>query len=257
MDPAIESAFQAMRGEMLALEERMKTGWQAEAFSVGKRVEELEKDLKASATDGDGGKGKKFRHKDAGNVKPAPWDANGTFIDLSMEIRMWASALHDDYDALLDEQERDLKVYLLPATVDAMIFEDFKQMDKYLFQMLMATVKGSAKGYVINAERSGFQAWAQLVQHFDARTGVDKTVAYARLVGPTEIWGQSKDAIQARETMIKWELEKSEYVKKFGAFDEEAAKLGLKSIMPRSMFGESGSSEDKFMLTTQSCERRY
>jgi cellular nucleic acid-binding protein len=60
-------------------------------------------------------------------------------------------------------------------------------------------------------------------------------------VNPTAIWGQAKDAAQARETMMKWELEKSEYIKKFGMFDEEAAKLGLKCIMPKVMFGENGS----------------
>ena len=80
--------------------------------------------------DGDGKqKGKKFNQKDASNVKPSPWDSDGAFIDLNMEIRMWASALHEDFDALLDEQERDIKVYLVPAGIDELIYEDFKQMD--------------------------------------------------------------------------------------------------------------------------------
>ena len=40
--------------------------------------------------------------------------------------------------------------------------------------------------------------------------------------------------------MQKWEEEKGEYMKEFGTMDDEAQKLGLKSTMPKEMFGESG-----------------
>ena len=57
---------------------------------------------------------------------------------------------------------------------------DLKEMDRTLYQLLVACTKGEAKNYV-NTERSGFKAWKQMVSHFDPRTGADRSVAYSRV----------------------------------------------------------------------------
>ena len=58
---------------------------------------------------------------------------------------------------------------------------DLKEMDRRLYQLLVACTKGEAKNYVCNTERSGFKAWKQMVSHFDPRTGADRSVAYSRV----------------------------------------------------------------------------
>ena len=62
--------------------------------------------------------------------------------------------------------------------MDLVKYSDFKRMDEYLWDQLVATVRGSAKTRIKSAAASGFQGWAQLVQHYDPRNGADITVAY-------------------------------------------------------------------------------
>ena len=94
-----------------------------------------------------------------------------------MELRVWAGALHDDLNILIDMAEREEKYLTKEIAVehdildDLTILEDFDQLDRHLWQTLMGSVKGHAKGFVDNPEHSGFKAWKQLVQHFDPRTG--------------------------------------------------------------------------------------
>jgi uncharacterized protein YPO0396 len=55
MDPVVEATFQRMREEMVAMETRMKADWQAEAFNIGKRLEEFDKVIeKMGEKEGDG-----------------------------------------------------------------------------------------------------------------------------------------------------------------------------------------------------------
>ena len=184
----------------------------------------------------------KWQHKDAKDIKPGNWDESMAFMDLMIEVRTWTGTLHEDYPSLMDRQEKDVKTFITSDNVNSndRTYPDFKKMDKLLWNMLITCIKGPGKTYMLNPSESGFQGWAQLVQHFDPRSGVDKTLAYSRIVNPVMVFGQANDTSQARQIMLKWEEEKAQYVKKFCQIDEEAQKLGLKSIMPKSMFGESG-----------------
>ena len=62
--------------------------------------------------------------------------------------------------------------------------DDFKELDRRLYQVLISCTGGEAKNHVCNPERSGFKAWKQMVSHFDPRTGADRSVAYARVTHP-------------------------------------------------------------------------
>ena len=162
------------------------------------------------------------------------------FADLSMEVRTWAKAMHQDYAKLMDQAEKDVGEFLTVDNVDLQVFPDFAEMDGYLWRILVGTVKGDAKAYLKCEAESGFQAWSQMTQHFDPRGSVDRTVAYQRISNPVPFLGQAKDATQARLLMQRWESETAQYERKFKTVDTEAKMLGLKSIMPSGMFGESG-----------------
>ena len=52
--------------------------------------------------------------------------------------------------------------------------DDFRDIDRRLFQVLISCTEGEAKNCVCNPERSGFMAWKQMVRgHFYLRTGSD------------------------------------------------------------------------------------
>ena len=143
--------------------------------------------LEQGGGNGGGGQGHKFRYKEASPLVPSVWKGDKhaePFSTLAMELRVWAGALHDDLNTLIDMAEREEK-YLTKEIAsdqdildDLAIQEDFDQLDRHLWQTLQRAVKGHAKGFVDNPERSGFKAWKQLVQHFDPRTGADRSVAY-------------------------------------------------------------------------------
>ena len=241
-----------MEGQAMVLTARMDDVVQkiqkAEDFNKAiKKMEDIEKMVnKLEASKDDRRQEGKFSHKDARDVKPGPWDNSNSFMDLMVELKTWAGTFHEDYPALMQMQEKDVKTFLVDGIQpDGETYADFLKLDKYLWNMLVTTVKGTAKTYMKNPAESGFQGWAQLIQHYDPRSGADKTVAYGRVVNPVEVFGQAVDTKQAREVMLKWEDEKAQYIKKFGEIDDEAQKLGLKSIMPKSMFGESGAFRGK------------
>ena len=62
--------------------------------------------------------------------------------------------------------------------------QDLKEMDRRLYQVLIARTKGEAKTCVCNPERSGFKACKQMVSDFDPRRGADRSVAYSRVTHP-------------------------------------------------------------------------
>ena len=91
---------------------------------------------------------------------------NESFTAFKMELQNWVGALHDHM----------LKVMELAETKEGRITEadvrntgmsqdtinDLKEMDRRLYQLLVACTKGEAENYVRNTERSGFKAWKQM-----------------------------------------------------------------------------------------------
>ena len=223
MDATIQQAFVDLRAEMAQSVATSEATTQQRLENVntfakvdGKIsgieliVKHLETMVQASAKDKAAAKSP-FNYKDAKDAKPGPWDKTIPFVDLSMELRNWARNLHDDYMQLMDETEKDVGQFLTKDTVDMNKFPDFVELDKYLWTMLVSVVKGDAKGYLKNSAESGFQGWAQLVQHYDPRGSVDKTVAYQRVITPIPYIGQAKDSGQARLLMQTWETEVAQY----------------------------------------------
>ena len=66
-----------------------------------------------------------------------------------------------------------------------------KEMDRRLYQKLIACTKGEAKKYVCNPERSRFKAFKQMVSHLDPKTSADRSVAYAPVTHPGSHSGQT------------------------------------------------------------------
>ena len=54
---------------------------------------------------------------------------------------------------------------------------DFKEMDRRLYQLLVACTKGRREELCCNTEKSGFKAWRQMVSHFHPRADADRSVA--------------------------------------------------------------------------------
>ena len=153
----------------------------ANILALGQNAGDLMERVKALEQRGDGlNRGRKFRFKEASSLKPSVWKGDKhaePFSTLAMELRVWAGALHDDLNVLIDLAGREER-YLTKEIAnerdildDLASLEDFDQLDRHLWQTLQRAVKGHAKGFVDNPERSGFKAWKQLVQHFDPRTG--------------------------------------------------------------------------------------
>ena len=111
---------------------------------------------------------------------------NESFTAFKMELQNWVGAWHDHM----------LKVMELAETKEGRITEadvrntgmsqdtinDFKEMDRRLYQLLVACTKGEAKNYGRNTERSGFKAWKQMVSP-------DRSVAYSRVTHPVSLSG--------------------------------------------------------------------
>ncbi len=231
MDPAVVAAIAEVREAAQGMAMQLDAKWEEKFKMLEKAMEKM---------NGDKSKADRFNHKDAKEVKPGAWCENQPFADLALEMRTWASTLHDDFNELMDMAEKNPGSFTDDRDVDEAMYPDYKKMSKHLWNMMVITVKGDAKAYIKNPKESGFQGWAQLVQHYDPRGGADKTVAYARLVNPVYAFGQARDAGEARQLMQKWESEVAQYEKKFQTIDDEAKTLGLKSIMPKGMFGENG-----------------
>ena len=120
----------------------------------------------------------RFRYKDAKEVEPRSWDDNSSLTVLMTEVKAWAAALHEDFPVLLVMAEKDLQYFITGDNVDLVKYSDFKRMDEYLWDQLVATMRGRAKTRIKNAAASGFQGWAQLLQPYDPRNGAGLTVAY-------------------------------------------------------------------------------
>ena len=252
MDPATQLAFDTLKLDMQQMIASMEEKYRVEIEKDGGQketmmkkvdyIESLVKNLETQAknNDGEGGGKGKFKYRDAKDVRPGIWDGNTLFADLSMELRTWARTLHEDFISLIDMAEKDTGEFLTTMNIDEVAFPDFEQIDRYLYNILVVTVKGDAKTYVNNPGESGFQAWAQMTQHYDPRGTVDRTVAYGRLVNPVPHFGQATNVDQARQAIQKWEAEVVQYEKKFKIIDVEAKMLGLKTLMPKEMFGENG-----------------
>ena len=120
----------------------------------------------------------RFRYKDAKEVEPRSWDDNSSLTVLMTEVKAWAAALHEDFPVLLVMAEKDLHYFITEDNVDLVKYSDFKRMDEYLWDQLVATMRGRAKTRIKNAAASGFQGWAQLLQPYDPRNGAGLTVAY-------------------------------------------------------------------------------
>ena len=64
------------------------------------------------------------------------------------------------------------------------ITSDVKEVNRRLFQLLVACSRREAKNFVCNTGRSGSKAWTQMVSPCDPRTGADRSVAYSRVTHP-------------------------------------------------------------------------
>ena len=245
---AVDAAMAQLRIEMGATAKETYDNLGKKIDDINKLMKDLEEQVKKS-DDGQGGSRSKFNHKGARDLRPGHWDDKLMFSDLSMDIRTWARTLHEDFLDLIDMAEKqfvETGEFQTAADITASLYPDFAQIDLHLYNMLVTTVKGNAKIYVQNESESGFQAWAQMIQHFDPRGTVDSTVAYGRLVNPVPHFGQASTTDQIRQVMQKWESEMQQFERKFGKkVDEDAKKLGRKSLMPNEMFGENGSFRGK------------
>ena len=84
-----------------------------------------------------------------------------------------------------------------------------------------------------------------MVRHFDPGTGADRSVAHARVPFPVRQSGvtspRPKTLRSARNIMQTWDQEVAEFEMKFAEkVDEDATIAVLKSIMPKTLFGEAG-----------------
>ena len=112
-----------------------------------------------------------------------------------------------------------------------------------LYGILTSCTKGAeVKSFIRNPKSSGFVAWKQLTRHYDPRTGADRTVAYGRITNNvTDVFGQAKTLDQARTLFQKWENEVHAFELRFAKhIDEDAKMLAAKSLMPMTMFGQTG-----------------
>ena len=93
--------------------------------------------------------------------------------------------------------------------------DDFKEMDRILWQVPIAFTKGEAKNHVCNLGRSRFKAWKQMITHFDPRIGAGTSVAYTRLAHPASQSGltstRPKTLWAARNIMHTWEEDVAEF----------------------------------------------
>ena len=130
-----------------------------------------------------------FRGKEATEYKPQTWSGekgSESFTAFKME---WQRQ-HDESHGSQKELEN---AGMSQGTVD-----DFKEMDKRLYQVLISCTKGEAKNHVCNLERSEFKSWRQIVSHFDPRTGADRSVACAQVTHPVSQSGHPQDPRRCR-----------------------------------------------------------
>ena len=123
---------------------------------------------------------------EANDVKPnvCNGEKNGeTLTAFRMELQSWVSAVHDSMLKVLEiaeaEQGRIAAVNVRNGGLNQEAVDDFKEMDRPLYQLLVVCRKGAAKNYVCVPQRSGFKAWKQMASHFDPRIRAERSVAYS------------------------------------------------------------------------------
>ena len=215
-------------------------GLSDQVVQLDRKVNAAEEYLKNIKDDPRADNSKQFRHKDAKDSKPGSWEESMCFLDLDMEIKTWARSFHDDMEELLRKAEEDNEEFLTIQTIDEGMFPEFVKLDQYVWMLLVGAIKGKAKAYIANPSNSGFQAWAQLVQRYDPRTGVDRTAALNRITNALQTHGQAKDGSQARQILQAWETEVSQFEKKYRKVEDDTKIVAIKSMMPAGMFGENG-----------------
>ena len=130
----------------------------------------------------------RFRGKEATAYKRRMWSGekgSESYIAFKMELLVWVGSLHDNTIEVMDVAEakegRLMELNVRNAGMSQETVDDFKEMDRRLYQMHISCTKRKAKNYVCNPDRSGFKAWKQKVGHCDSRTGAARSVAFARV----------------------------------------------------------------------------
>ena len=111
-------------------------------------------------------------------------DKNGeTFTAFRMELQSWVSAVHDSMLKVSEIAEAEQGPIdagnVRNGGLNLETVDDFKEMDRRLYQLLIVCRKGAAKNYVCVPERSGFKAWKQVASHLDPRIRAERSVAYS------------------------------------------------------------------------------
>ena len=107
----------------------------------------------------------RFRGKEATDYKPQAWSGeNGseTFTAFKMELQNWVGSLHDNMVKVMDvahaEEGRLMELDTKKTGISQETVDDFKDMDRRLYQVLISCTKGEAKNCVCKPESSGFMA---------------------------------------------------------------------------------------------------
>ena len=105
-----------------------------------------------------------IRGKEANGFKPNVYrgEKDGeTFTAFRMELQSWAGAVHDSMLQVLEtaeaEQGRIDEANVSNGGLNQETVDDFKEMDRRMYQLLVVCRKGTAKNYVCVPGRSGFK----------------------------------------------------------------------------------------------------
>ena len=152
-----------------------------EATAVMSRLQALETRSTGAMTS----VAQRFRGKETTEYKPNTWSGekgSESFTAFNMELQNWVGTLHERMVKVMDVAEakegRLMELDIRNAGMSQETVDDFKDMDRRLYQVFISCTKGEAKNHVCNPERSGFKAWKRMVSHFDPRTGADRSVAH-------------------------------------------------------------------------------
>ena len=167
-----------------------------EATAVMSRLHALETRRAGAMTSA----AQRFRAKEAADHKPQTWSGEkGQRIVHSIQdgIAVMGRITMDVAEA---KESRLMELDIRNAGMSQETMDDFKEMDCRLYQVFISCTEGEAKNHICNPERSGCQAWNQMVSHFDPRS-----VAYARATHPMSQSGQTsrpKTLHSARNIML-------------------------------------------------------
>ena len=220
-----------------------------------KMITRIEEDIKRLNE-----KNKKFRAfsvKDSAHLKPIPWtgktDAK-SWMKFAGEVKNWARAIHPLMCEIINVSEKTKMDVEIKNTEEIMgerlhkklLKEDADLVDdmtEVLYQNLYNMVQGDGATFVLahEGDRSGFDLWKELSQYFDPSASEDRSIEHAKVTRPETWLGKAKDSEAARIMLEKFEAEKDRYERKYGTtVDEMDLIVALKSIMPDSLFGETG-----------------